>query len=211
MRSGSVDNIRAIFFDFGGVILDGFDGVDHAGIEAEFALEEKSLRRWVYRESRWADYQIGKCTLDEWHDSIRKAMTAGGAGERADELLKRFVEADRLLNHDMIGLIKRLHGRYKLGIISNTTPGMVERLRRLFDFVDLFDIVAGSGDLGIAKPDAGIFLHAAKAMGVAPAESVFTDDRAEFAEASRAVGMQGFHFTGCERFVEDLRSVGVEA
>jgi putative hydrolase of the HAD superfamily len=204
-------NIRGIFFDFGGVILEGFDGVDHAGIEAEFGLEAKSLRRWVYRESRWNDYQIGKCTLDEWIDSIRAAMAAGGVGEQTEALMKRFQDAERLVNRDMVGLIKRLHGHYALGIISNTVPGMMERLRQLLDFVDLFDVVVGSGDLGIAKPDPGIFLHATKLAGLAPEQSVFTDDRADLAEAARAVGMHGFHFTGYEGFVEDLRSVGVQA
>jgi HAD superfamily hydrolase (TIGR01549 family) len=206
----STDNheIKAIFFDFGGVILEGFDGVDHDRIEAEFGLEASSLRRWVYRDSRWNDYQIGKCTFEEWTDSIRQAM-APNMGDRTEDLLKRFQEAERLVNHDMVGLIKRLHGRYTLGIISNTVPGMMERLRRLLDFVDLFDIIVGSGDVGIAKPDAGIYLHATELAGVAPKQSVFTDDRADLAEAAREVGMHGFHFTGYERFVEDLRSVGV--
>ncbi len=147
--------IRAIFFDFGGVILEGFDGVDHDAIEAEFGLEAKALRKWVYRDSRYMDFQIGRVTYDEWTDSIRKAMAAGGQGERAEEMVKRFQDAERLVNHDMVGLIKRLHGRYKLGIISNTIPGMMDRLRRLLDFVDLFDVVVGSGDVGIAKPDEG--------------------------------------------------------
>jgi putative hydrolase of the HAD superfamily len=208
MRDG---DIKVIFFDFGGVILQGFDGVDHTGIEAEFRLEPSSLRRWVYRESRWSDYQIGKCTLDDWHDSIREAMAAGGVGDQTEALLKRFVEAERLVNPEMVGLITRLRGRYTLGIISNTVPGMEERLRRLLDFVDLFDIIVGSGDLGIAKPDPGIYLHATKLAGVTPAQCVFADDHAELAEAARAIGMHGFHFTGYERFVEDLRSVGVDA
>jgi HAD superfamily hydrolase (TIGR01549 family) len=203
--------IRAIFFDFGGVILEGFDGVDHDAIEVEFGLEAKALRKWVYRDSRYMDLQIGRVTYDEWTDSIRKAMAAGGQGERAEEMVKRFQDAERLVNHDMVGLIKRLHGRYKLGIISNTIPGMMDRLRRLLDFVDLFDVVVGSGDVGIAKPDEGIFLRATEEAGVTPEQSVFTDDRADFAEAARVVGMHGFHFTDYERFVEDLRSVGVEA
>lgn len=207
----TASDIKAIFFDFGGVILEGFDGVDHAGIEAEFGLEGKSLRRWVYRESRWNDHQIGKCTLEEWHDSIRAAMLAGGMGERTDDLLKRFVEAERLVNQAMVGLIRRLHGRYTLGIISNTVPGMEERLRRLLDFVDLFDFIVGSGDVGIAKPDPGIYMHATKLANVSPEQSVFADDRADLAEAARAVGMHGFHFTGYEQFVKDLKSLGVTA
>jgi len=202
--------IRAVFFDFGGVLLQGFDGIDHEAIEAEFGLEAKALRKAVYRESRYMEFHVGGCTYDEWTDSIRAALTTL-VGGRADAALNAFLEAPRTFNKDMLSLVSRLHGRYTLGIISNTIPGMELRLRERFELVDLFDVVVGSGDLGIAKPDAGIFLHAAKAAGVAPKQSVFTDDRAEFAEAARALGMHGFPFTGYERFVEDLRSVGVEA
>jgi putative hydrolase of the HAD superfamily len=206
----SADNneIRAIFFDFGGVILKTFDGVDHDAIEAEFGLEAKMLRKCVYRDSRYMDFQIGKCTYGEWSDSIREALLK--IDQRADAIMNAFMDSPRVFNQEMLGLVKRLHGRYTLGIISNTTPGMEERLRERFELVDLFDVRVGSGDLGIAKPDAGIFLHATKLAGLPPVQSVFTDDRADFAEASRAVGMQGFFFTGYERFVEDLRSVGVD-
>ncbi len=202
--------IKAIFFDFGGVILKTFDGVDHDAIEAEFELEAKMLRKCVYRDSRYMDFQIGKCTYGEWADSIREALVVV-AGDKTDAIMNAFIDSPRVFNHEMLGLVKRLHRNYTLGIISNTTPGMEERLRDRFELVDLFDVRVGSGDLGIAKPDAGIFLHATNAAGVEPEQSVFTDDRANFAEASRALGMHGFHFTEYERFVEDLRSVGVIA
>lgn len=201
--------IRAIFFDFGGVLLKTFDGIDHDAIEAEFGLEAKALRKAVYRDSRYMDFQVGKCTYGEWSDSIREALL--GIDERADAIMNAFMDSPRVFNQEMLGLVKRLHGRYTLGIISNTIPGMEERLRERFELVDLFDVRVGSGDLGIAKPDAGIFLHAAEGAGVAPEQSVFTDDRADFAEAARSLGMHGFPFVAYERFVEDLRSVGVEA
>src|SRR5574341_1557180 len=202
--------IEAIFFDFGGVLLQTFDCVDHDAIEAEFGLEAKVLRKCVYRDSRYMDYQIGVCTYDEWTDSIREALLKAAA-DKVDAILNAFFEYPRAFNQEMLRLVRRLHGNYKLGIISNTTPGMEERLRERFELVDLFDVRVGSGDLGIAKPDAGIFLHSAEVMGVAPERSVFTDDRADFAEAARATGMHGFHFTGYDRFVEDLRAIGVTA
>lgn len=202
--------IEAIFFDFGGVLLETFDGVDHDAIEAQFGLEAKALRKCVYRDSRYMDYQVGACTYGEWADSIREALSKV-TGAKVDAILNAFLDYPRAFNQEMLGLVRRLHGSYKLGIISNTTPGMEARLRERFDLVDLFDVRVGSGDLGIAKPDAGIFLHAAEAMGVAPERSVFTDDRADFAEAARGVGMHGFHFTGYERFIDDLRSLGVRA
>ncbi len=203
-------NIRAVFFDFGGVLLQGFDGIDHEAIEAGFGLEAGALRRAVYRESRYMEFQVGKCSYGEWADSIREALRSV-AGEQADAVMNAFLQAPRAFNQDMLSLVKRLHGQYTLGIISNTIPGMEARLRERFELVDLFDVRVGSGDLGIAKPDAGIFLHATKEAGVAPEQSVFTDDRAEFAEAARGLGMHGFHFTAYERFVEDLRSLGVKA
>jgi putative hydrolase of the HAD superfamily len=204
-------DIRAVFFDFGGVILKTFDGVDHVAIEDRFKLEPKSLRLMVYRDSRYMDFQVGKCTYDEWVTSIRTAMDAQ-IPDRAADVIKAYFEADHALNPDMVDLVRRLHGRYKLGIISNTVPGMEDRLvERIPDLIQMFDVLVGSGDAGMAKPDHAIFHHAMKLAGVQPQESVFTDDYNKHAEAAREVGMHAFHFTGYAQFVEDLRSIGVAA
>ncbi len=207
----AVTDIRAIFFDFGGVILKTFDGVDHPGIENRFGLEPKSLRLMVYRDSRYMDFQVGKCTYDEWVASIRTAMDAQ-IPDRAADVLQAYFDSDHVLNPDMVGLVRRLRGRYTLGIISNTVPGMEDRMQeQIPDLVGLFDVRVGSGDVGMAKPDPAIFNHALELAGVAARESVFTDDYDKHANAAREVGMHAFHFTGYDQFVADLRSVGIEA
>jgi putative hydrolase of the HAD superfamily len=204
-------DIRAIFFDFGGVILQTFDGVDHPGIEERFGLEAKSLRLMVYRDSRYMDFQVGNCTYDEWVASIRAAMDAQ-IPDKAADVLQAYFAADHTLNPSMVSLVQRLHGRYKLGIISNTVPGMEDRLQeRIPDLIALFDVRVGSGDAGMAKPDPAIFHHAMQLAGVEAHQSVFTDDYHKHADAARDIGMHAFHFTGYEQFLEDLRSVGVEA
>ena len=203
-------DIRAIFFDVGGVILKTFDGVDHPGIEQRFGLEPKSLRLMVYRDSRYADFQVGKCSYDEWVASIRAAMDAQ-IPDKAADVLRAFFESDHLLNPDMVALVRSLHGKYTLGIISNTVPGMEDRMQeRIPDLIGLFEVRVGSGDVGLAKPDPAIFHHAMDAAGVAPAQSVFTDDYNKHADAARALGMHAFHFTGYDQFVQDLRSIGVQ-
>jgi epoxide hydrolase-like predicted phosphatase len=204
-------NIRAIFFDFGGVILKSFDGVDHPAIEERFGLEPKSLRLMVYRDSRYMEFQVGKCTYDEWVASIRTTMDAQ-IPDIASDVLKAYFEAEHSLNPDMVGLLRRLHGNYTLGIISNNVPGMEDRMReQIPDLIELFDVRIGSGDVGLAKPDPAIFHYAMEAAGVEPHESVFTDDYHKHADAARSLGMHSFHFTGYEQFVEDLRSIGVQA
>jgi putative hydrolase of the HAD superfamily len=204
--------IRAVFFDFGGVLLQHADGIDHKAIEARLGLEERTLFRCLYRDSRYMDYQVGGCTHEEWIESIRAAAQAIVGLERVEELMNTWQEAERLLNPLMISLVERLRaGGYRTGIISNTIPGMEERLAREFPhLITLFDVRIGSGDIGFAKPDPAIFEHALREMDVPAEASVFADDVRAYAEAARAVGMYGFHFTGYDQFASDLRSLGVQ-
>ena len=210
-------HIQAIFFDFGGVLLKHADGIDHPAIEAALGLEEKTLWNCLYRESRYTELHIGRCTHDEWIASVRAAAVRR-VGEKAEALMDAWRNSERALNWDMIGLVKSLRGAgYRTGIISNTIPGLDERLREEDSrqpperrIAPLFDVRVGSGDLGIAKPDAGIFEHAVSLMDVPLEASVFTDDFSKYAEAACALGMHGFHFTGYEQFVQDLRTLGIE-
>jgi putative hydrolase of the HAD superfamily len=207
-----VARIQALFFDFGGVLLQHADGVDHKAIEERFALEPRTLFRCLYRESRYFDFQVGKCTHEEWQASIRVAANSALGEERARDVLEAYEQAERPLNPHMLSLIERLRGAgYRTGIISNTIPGLEERLRQNApQLIPLFDVRLGSGDLGVAKPDAAIFEHALRELDVPAEASVFTDDVKAYAEAACAVGMHGFYFTGYEQFAADILSIGVD-
>jgi putative hydrolase of the HAD superfamily len=205
--------IQALFFDFGGVLLKHADGVDHPAFEARHGLEERSLFRILYRESRYMEFQVGGCTHEEWESSIRIAAVNMLGEERAAEIMAAWQEAERPLNEDLLSFIGRLRAKgYRTGIISNTIPGMEERLQReLPHLIPLFDVRIGSGDVRLAKPDPAIFHHALREMGVPAEVATFADDVKSYAEAATAVGMHGFHFTGYDQFVTDLRAIGVEA
>jgi HAD superfamily hydrolase (TIGR01509 family) len=201
--------VRVIFFDFGGVLLQHMDGIDHRAIEGRFDLPEKTLMRVLYRDSLYAEWQTASCTEAEYVESIRDAAVKH-IGDRAPEVLKAIEEADNDLNPQMVELVKSLHGRYTLGIISNTRPGMEERIQQQWPWMlETFDIRIGSGDVRLAKPDPAIFHHALSEAGAEAAHSVFTDDNPDYAEVARNVGMHGFHFTGYDQFAADLRGIGV--
>jgi putative hydrolase of the HAD superfamily len=205
--------ITTLFFDFGGVLLQFADGVDHKKLELAHGLEEHTLMRCLYRDSRYSDFQVGACTRDEWQDSIRTAAVALLGEARATAVLADYEKAERPLNQDLLGLIDRLRGRgYRTGIISNTIPGMMDRLKeKVPHIIPLFDVFIGSGDVKLAKPDPAIFHHALEQAGVPAEAATFADDVKSNAEAASAVGMHGIHFTGYEQFVADLRAIGVDA
>ena len=50
-------------------------------------------------------------------------------------------------------------------------------------------------DVGIAKPDPGLFLHAARAMGADPAETVVIEDSVSGVKAAHSAGMRCLGFT----------------
>ena len=50
-------------------------------------------------------------------------------------------------------------------------------------------------EVGIAKPDPGLFLHAARAMGATPDTCVVIEDSASGARAAQAAGMRCYGFT----------------
>lgn len=204
--------ISTLFFDFGGVLLQHADGVDHRELESRLGLEERVLFRCLYRDSRYGAFQVGACTEEEYVASIRDAVAERIGEDRVEEVMRAWQSAPRPLNQDMLALIERLRGRgYRTAIISNTTPGFEDRLQRQMpELIPLFDVRLGSGDLQLAKPDPAIFHHALREMAAQPDESTFADDVKSFADAATALGMHGLHFTGYEQFVADLRAIGVE-
>ncbi|WP_221088820.1 HAD family hydrolase [Deinococcus aquaedulcis] len=77
----------------------------------------------------------------------------------------------------------------KVGVLSNTLPS-IDRTLKAVGLDDLVDVAVATCVVGVHKPDAGAYLHAAEALGVEPAEVLFVDDKAENVEAARALGMQ---------------------
>lgn len=61
---------------------------------------------------------------------------------------------------------------------------------------------------GLRKPDARAYTHAVTALGVAAAQAVFVDDRADNCQAAARAGLQTEHFRGAEALKAALRQRG---
>jgi putative hydrolase of the HAD superfamily len=64
---------------------------------------------------------------------------------------------------------------YKLGIISDTWPSLINSLKHL-GIHDYFDVIVKSCDYGIWKPHEKMYLSALEPLGAKGGESVFVDD-----------------------------------
>lgn len=80
----------------------------------------------------------------------------------------------------IVEAIKGLHGKYKLGVISDTIFSSGRVLRKLLQANDIeqyFDVFIFSDEVGCSKPDSRAFLAAAEGLGVDITKIVHVGDR----------------------------------
>jgi FMN phosphatase YigB (HAD superfamily) len=62
---------------------------------------------------------------------------------------------------------------------------------------------------GLRKPDARVFVHATRALGVVPGDAVFVDDRADNCDAARAAGLAAVRFQDADQVRAELEGLGL--
>ena len=80
--------------------------------------------------------------------------------------------------------------------------------RQNFAWLNHFDHQTFSAEVGLIKPDAAIYEHSLRGVGVAASEALFVDDKSEMFTGARAVGIHAIRFRSVDQFADDLTKVG---
>ena len=192
-------NVRAVIFDFGGVLC--FHPTDKQLTEAAAycgipARDFISLL-WKHRRT----YDRGQDSAAYWRGvgepagvPFDDAMVAG--------LVRREIDFWSNFDERVLAWARELRDAgLRTGILSNMPLPIGESLRVTPGFLDHFDQVTFSYELGVLKPEREIYEYALRGLGVAPAEALFLDDRPENVEGARAIGLHADLFTTWEDFV----------
>jgi HAD superfamily hydrolase (TIGR01549 family) len=75
-------------------------------------------------------------------------------------------------------LLKELQAHYRLGMLANQPPQFLPRIEKL-GLVSYFDLILGSDDIGLKKPDPAFFQLALDQFGLSPQEVLMVGDRLE--------------------------------
>jgi putative hydrolase of the HAD superfamily len=97
-------------------------------------------------------------------------------------------------------------GGTRLALLSNAGPDFAGYMR---DGVlgDYFERVYLSGELKLVKPEPEIYRHVLDDLGIAPADAVFIDNRADNVAGAEAVGITGHLFTSASALRAFLESL----
>jgi len=202
---GQGSPIRLIISDFGGVICT-FDYRIFCGRLAErIGRSTDEIYDEVFGNDLQADFERGRLTGPGYH---RRVMGLLGADVPYPEFFSMygniFTEIPATCD-----LLRRLHTRYPLYLLSDTNEIHFEYVRKTLGVVGLFEECVVSYELGVMKPDPGIYREALRRSALPAEACVFLDDRPGNVEGARRVGMQALLFQSAKRCAADLDSLGV--
>jgi len=193
--------IKAIIIDFGRVLSRQKPPSLFRRYEEDLGLEPDTINAVMFDSRAWQDALVGRKTAEEFWRAIGPEL--GLHTPAAIDAFRRRYHADEALNHGVVDLLRRLHGRNLLAVLSNNPPGLDQWLRD-WGIRELFDVVFCSGDEGLVKPEAAAYHAVLERLKVKPEEGVFIDDTLEHVLAARELGMPGVLFTTAEALAEQL-------
>ena len=129
--------------------------------------------------------------------SVSSPLVAEATVEFCAEFMT-FVYLDPLTEN----ILQTLHGKYKLGIISNfAIPECVYKLLKTYGLTELLDVIVVSAAVNKRKPSPEIFVNTLKKLGVSADETVFVGDTLDAdIEGAKGVGIKAIYI---ERRIEN--------
>ena len=187
--------IRALVLDYGGVVFHE-DPADFDAIGTRHGLGAGELWSAFHSIPEYQPSRVGLIGADEFHAVVHQHLADRVGSQAADACfaeLKALFAAQAPVRPVMRELLQRLRGVVGLALLSNAPRGHTEKFRQS-GVAGLFDFVACSGDVGLAKPDPAAYLHASAGLRMHPGDCLFVDDVAEYVAAARQVGMSALHY-----------------
>jgi epoxide hydrolase-like predicted phosphatase len=192
--------IKAIIWDIGGVLMRTEDPEPRAELATELGVTREYLVELVFGGEQGRRAQRGELNQKEIWDYVRSELKLNP--DEYPDLRKRFFAGD-ILDTKLIEFIRTLKSRYKTGIISNAWSELVVSLEE-WGIHDTFDVVVGSGDEGVMKPDPLIYQIALERLAVEPEEAIFVDDFIENIRGAKELGINAVHFRNPDQTIQEV-------
>ena len=198
--------IRAVIFDFGGVILTSpFEAF--ARYERDNGLPDGFLRALNSKDpdtNAWARLERSEVDLAGFAELFEAEALA--AGHRVDGAAVLGLLAGEL-RPAMVEALRRCHQRLKTALLTNNFVAADRPHGAMADVLHEFDVVVESSRAGVRKPDPAIYDLVCAELGVEPSEAVFLDDLGINLKPARALGMTTIKVTDPAVAIAELEQV----
>lgn len=198
--------VKIIFFDIGGVLLTngwGHESRQEAASKFNINAEEFDvLHHFIFNI-----YEIGRITLDDYLDIAVFNHPRDFTKANFKEFM--FSQSEKL--PDLLDWLIEWKTSCGISILSLNNEGRELNDYRIktFELHRCFDGFISSCDVGMRKPDPGIYKLATGIAHAKPEECVYFDDRLMLVNAAQKYGIQSYHhqdFASTKNIIENLNT-----
>jgi putative hydrolase of the HAD superfamily len=195
--------IEVILFDLGGVLVElGASPVPTGALPHDGAF---SLAEWFKSDTASA-FEKGTITAADFAQSMLTELDLDCSVER---LIEHFTRWPQGLFPGARELLQQLQSDYRLAILTNTNELHWPRFDAEFGLHDYVEHIFASHQLGLLKPEPGIYWHVLKTLNTKPGRILFLDDNGDNVEGARRIGIDAHQVTGFEQLKQFLLARGI--
>jgi 2-haloacid dehalogenase len=191
----------AIVFDLGGVLIDWnprhlYRKLIEDEARMEWFLAEVCHNAWNEEQDRGRSFAAAIEEAAARHPEHRLLIAA--YFERWDEMMAGPIEGS-------VAILEELKDAgYELHALTNWSAETFPFARDRFAFLDWFESILVSADVGLIKPDPHIFELLLARIGRVPSACVYIDDNPRNVAAAAALGLDAIVFADVDRLRHDL-------
>jgi putative hydrolase of the HAD superfamily len=198
------NDLEAIIFDLGGVIIDIDFNLTLKELE-KYTTHQFGEGEYLTKHPIFYEFETGKIGEITFFTEIRKIF---GLNATLIELEQAWNALLLNIPQKRVDVLRKLQKELPTFILSNTNPTHLEEveniLRKQTDAKTLKNLVKKpyySFEVGKAKPETAIYEMLIKENHLNPEKTLFIDDSLRNLEGAKKIGLQTLHITP---FVEDI-------
>jgi putative hydrolase of the HAD superfamily len=203
----NLPQIRAIFWDVGGVLLsNAWDHTQRSRALEHFGLDEVEFGD--RHEMLVSSFERGKISLNEYLDRTVFYRPRPFTRESFRDYMYALSQPDA----ESLALARELanSGKYLMSTINNESLELNLHRIQTFALREIFTVFVSSCFVGLRKPEEGIYRLGIELTQSPPEESCFVDDRALNLESAARLGMKTIRFEDARQLRLELEKLGVE-
>jgi putative hydrolase of the HAD superfamily len=219
-RPGAIEpgRVRAAVFDLGGVILaNSVQNVERFGPSLGMAEGAwAALRQELFLDAGWWDrLERGEIALAAFAEQLRRRIADHGFAitpEQARNFMGAPGEPNRMpLRPEIVDAVRAVHATMPTLLLTNNIVEWRAGWRARLDVDALFDHVIDSSEVGMRKPEEGIYALTEETLGLPGEALFFVDDLGMNLKPARARGWQTLKYVDTAEVLRVLAALAAQA
>jgi FMN phosphatase YigB (HAD superfamily) len=195
--------ITHLVFDLADTLIAGLTGIENTICNYVKTPKNEILK--CFRCEDFGELMTGEITENEYLDRV---LVTNKWNINVD-IIKKTIRNNFIPIVGMPELVDRLNKKYTLSILSNHCKEWILYMENEYPFMNKFLYKFYSFNLRKLKDDKTIYIDILHKMNVLSANCLYIDDRENFIQNARNVGIQSILFTGTTDLINSLTELEI--